>query len=72
MPYSDHHKLQFRLEAFNVLNHPVWSNPQGNILAGAAFAGQPSSNAHQGFGVVSSTATGIGMRQVQLALKYSF
>jgi hypothetical protein len=70
MPYSEHHKLQFRLEAFNVLNHPVWSNPNGNILAGAAFPGQPSTNSHQGFGTIAGTA--VNMRQVQLALKYSF
>jgi hypothetical protein len=64
------HRLQFRIEAFNVLNHPVWSAPNGNILAGATFPGQPATNAHQGFGVVSGTA--IAMRQLQMALKYSF
>jgi hypothetical protein len=70
MPYRESHRLQFRLEAFNVLNHPVWSAPSGNILAGAAFPGQPATNAHQGFGVISGTA--IAMRQLQMALKYSF
>jgi Carboxypeptidase regulatory-like domain len=70
MPYREGHTLQVRIEAFNVMNHPVWSNPNGNILAGAAFAGQPSTNPHQGFGVISGTA--IPMRQVQLALKYFF
>jgi hypothetical protein len=70
MPFKEGHSLQFRLEAFNVMNHPVWSNPNGNILAGAAFPGQPSTNAHQGFGVVSGTA--IPMRQIQIALKYHF
>jgi hypothetical protein len=70
MPYKENHALQFRFEAFNVMNHPVWTAPNGNILAGSAFPGQPSTNAHQGFGVISGTA--IAMRQVQLALKYSF
>ena len=70
MPYKEGHTVQFRLEAFNVLNHPVWSAPNGNILAGTAFPGQPSTNSHQGFGVISSTA--IPMRQVQMALKYFF
>ncbi|MEO7143144.1 MAG: hypothetical protein ABI165_06520, partial [Bryobacteraceae bacterium] len=69
MPYNEGHLLQFRVEAFNVLNHPILSDPNGNILAGAPFPGQPSTNAHQGFGQI----TGAGnMRQIQLALKYSF
>jgi len=70
MPHSEQHVLQFRVEAFNVLNHPSWYRPQPNILAGAAFPGAPANAAHQGFGVISDTA--IPMRQVQLALKYSF
>jgi hypothetical protein len=70
MPFKEGHLLKFRLEAFNVLNHPSWSNPNGNILAGAAFPGQPSTNPHQGFGVISGTA--VQMRQIQVALKYTF
>jgi hypothetical protein len=70
MPYKEDHILQFRLETFNVLNHPNWGMPGLNILSGSAFPGQPGTNAHQNFGVVSSTQ--VGMRQVQLGLKYSF
>jgi hypothetical protein len=70
MPYSEHHFVQFRLEAFNALNHPNWQMPSLNILSGSAFAGQPGTNAHQGFGVVGATST--PMRQVQLGLKYVF
>jgi len=70
MPQNEQHVVQFRLEAFNVLNHPVWDRPQANILAGAPFPGAPANAAHQGFGVINNTA--IPMRQVQLALKYSF
>jgi len=61
---------KFRVEAFNALNHPSWGAPQGNILAGAPFQGPAPNAAHQGFGVISTTA--IPMRQLQLALKYSF
>ena len=57
MPYSEQHALQFRFEAFNVLNHPVWGAPNGNILS-------------SGFGTVTGTA--VAMRQLQLALKYFF
>jgi hypothetical protein len=70
MPYNERHSLQFRMEAFNALNHPSWGAPTGNILSGAAFAGQPSDAAHQGFGVI--TTTSVPMRQLQLGLKYSF
>jgi hypothetical protein len=63
LPFKEGHRLQLRFEAFNVLNHPVWAAENGHILAGAAFAGQPGTNAHQGFGVVSGTA--IAMRQLQ-------
>lgn len=70
MPFNERHSLQFRAEAFNVFNHPVWGAPNGNILAGAAFPGANAKAAHQGFGIISSTA--IPMRQLQLGLKYSF
>jgi hypothetical protein len=70
MPFKENHTLQFRLEAFNVLNHPNWSMPGLNILSGAAQAGQPATAAHQNFGVVTGTTT--AMRQIQLGLKYSF
>ena len=72
MPYKETHQLQFRAEAFNLLNHPNWGGPNANILAGAAFPGAPSNAAHQGFGVISTLAFGIPMRQMQLGLKYTF
>ncbi|HSE20463.1 MAG TPA: carboxypeptidase regulatory-like domain-containing protein [Pyrinomonadaceae bacterium] len=70
MPYSEHHSVQLRLEAFNVFNHPSWGAPNANILAGTSFPGAPSNAAHQGFGIISTTA--IPMRQLQLGIKYSF
>ena len=57
MWFSEQHTLQFRFEAFNVLNHPVWGAPNSNILS-------------SGFGTVTGTA--VPMRQLQLALKYFF
>jgi hypothetical protein len=59
MFYSEQHALQFRFEAFNVLNHPVWGPPNNNTQS-------------TGFGSITSTATGVPMRQLQLALKYFF
>jgi hypothetical protein len=57
MPYKESHMLQFRFEAFNALNHPVWGTPNSNVLS-------------SGFGTITSTA--VSMRQLQMALKYSF
>ena len=57
MFYKESHILQFRVEAFNAMNHPVWSNPNANILSA-------------GFGSITGTA--IPMRQMQVALKYVF
>jgi len=71
MPYKEKHQVQFRAEAFNLLNHPNWGGPNGSIQAGAAIPGQPTA-AHQGFGVINSLAFGIPMRQLQLGMKYTF
>jgi outer membrane receptor protein involved in Fe transport len=56
MPWENH-RLQFRFEAFNILNHPVWGIPNANVLSA-------------GFGTITGTA--VSMRQIQMALKYAF
>jgi hypothetical protein len=70
MPYKEGHVVQFRFEAFNVLNHPNWGMPNLNTLSGATVAGKTARDSHQNFGVVTGTAT--AMRQIQLGLKYTF
>jgi len=65
--------VQFRADAFNILNHPNFINPS------AAYGGPgPSGNTTGTTGVISSTvaagtstATGAN-RQLQLSLRYSF
>jgi hypothetical protein len=54
--------IQFRAEAFNILNHPSFQNPNTTIFAGTAL------NASAG----KITATNSQPRQVQLALKVLF
>jgi carboxypeptidase family protein/TonB-dependent receptor-like protein len=67
MPWSDHHKLQFRWEAFNAFNHVDFAAPgdptsitdSNNILLNPAA-----------FGVI--TATAHSPRQMQFSLRYDF
>jgi hypothetical protein len=70
MPKLENHQLQFRMEAFNLLHHPNWGAPNGHVLSGAAFPGQPATSPHQNFGVITPTAQ--NLRQLQLGLKYRF
>lgn len=55
--FNEQHRLQFRWEAFNVPNHPNWSNPNTTVTSSA-------------YGSIGGTRT--NMRQMQLALKYIF
>lgn len=52
------YNLQFRIEAFNALNHTQWGTPNTSIQGGS------------GFGTI--TSTGVSARQVQLAAKFYF
>ena len=54
----ENRELQFRWEAYNLLNHPVWGFPGANLSNTGTF------------GRISSTA--ISMRQMQFALKFVF
>jgi hypothetical protein len=55
---TESQRLEFRWEAFNAANHPVWGTPNTNANAPAQF------------GVITGTRT--NMRQMQFALKYVF
>jgi hypothetical protein len=58
--HNERYNVQFRLEAFNALNHPLFAAPDTNIN---------DSN----FGIVTSTNGNVtAERQVQLALKFLF
>ena len=53
------YNLQFRVESFNSMNHPLFNAPNTNIQNGSAF------------GTITSTNSNvIASRQVQLAVKF--
>jgi len=56
-PITETHKLQFRVEAFNVLNHPNWGGPNADFNSST-------------FGFITGKSG--DKRQLQLALKYIF
>jgi hypothetical protein len=54
---TERQRVEFRWEAFNLMNHPNWSNPNTSFTSSA-------------FSTIGGTRT--SMRQMQLALKYVF
>ena len=67
--------LQFRLEAFNLLNHPNFADPNTNMAqsnwnaAGANSIPTPGGGA---FGTITELRSTVPMRQLQLGLKINF
>jgi hypothetical protein len=74
---TENKKLEFRFEALNAFNHPVWTftggpadgsfDPSGSVSNGSCPIGQNCSNPT--FGKITGAQ---GARQLQLALKFYF
>jgi len=60
-PFTEARRLEFRAEAFNLTNSPIWAAPNNNISTSGAL-----------FGVVNNTVTGYAPRQLQFALKFYY
>ena len=75
---SEQFRVQFRAEAFNILNHPSFQNPSGTAASpfnpnlGAANPLIPTSGVSPNGSVGRINATNSQPRQIQLALKVVF
>jgi hypothetical protein len=69
-PFSERLKLQFRAEAFNILNHPNFGRVDGQF--GDATFGQATGTLASTLGVLSPLYQQGGPRSMQFALKLLF
>lgn len=68
-PLHESLSAEFRAEAFNVMNTPVFNTPGITI---SAFNPDGSASNAGSFGTITSTAVGTTGRQIQFALKFLF
>jgi hypothetical protein len=66
-PLHERLAMIFRVEAFNVLNHPSFEPPGGN-----GYAGSSTSLSSSTFGEITSTPINYGARIFQGAVKFTF
>jgi hypothetical protein len=75
LPKENWH-VQFRVEAYNVLNHENFANPTGNFTIvqqpGTTTTGAVSTFGYQTFGEITSTNTASAPRVLQMALRFTF
>jgi len=69
--FGDRAHLVFRTDAFNLFNHPNFSNPLGFLEFGTAYL-QSSQMLNQGLGGLNSLFQEGGPRSLQVSLKLSF
>jgi len=70
-PLKDRLNLQFRADAFNILNHPNFTNPQGFIEFGSSQL-QSSQMLNAGLGGLNPLFQQGGPRSLQLSLRVTF
>ncbi len=71
-PIHEGFGLQFRAEAYNLFNHPVYGNVRSSLSDGAALFGQPSNTLNNQLGSLAALYQTGGPRSLQLALKLHF
>ena len=70
-PLTERLNLQFRADAFNLLNHPNFTNPAGYIQFGPSQL-QSSETLNEGLGGLNPLFQEGGPRSLQLSLKLTF
>ncbi len=68
MPWKETHRIQFRAEAFNLLNHENFADPSNN----ASAVNNNNNIFNSNFGIITTSANGAAPRQMQFALRYEF
>jgi len=71
-PITENINLQFRADAFNVLNHPNFSNPDPNLSNSGSTFGLTSQMLNGGLGGLTPLYQIGGPRSLQLSLKLFF
>jgi hypothetical protein len=68
LPFGGARRLELRVEAGNILNHPVFSNPDGNVQSGTfgQILGIPG-----GGGTINANASYVE-RQIRLGARFTF
>ena len=70
--FTERWYLQFRFEAFNAANHPVWGDPGVLLNANRLTAAGVPIPGTGAFGQITTTRNGIDMRELQFSLKLIF
>lgn len=69
---TEHLNLQFRMEAFNVLNHPVFGNVYGDMSLGESNFGHAYNLQNSQLGGLNSLYQVGGPRSLQISIKLHF
>ena len=71
-PFNERVGLQFRAEAYNILNHPIYGNIYNTLSVGSSLFGQAYNTESSQLGGLSSIYQVGGPRSMQVSLKLHF
>jgi hypothetical protein len=70
--FTESRYVQLRLDAFNTFNHPNFGDPGNRVNANQLDASGVPVPGTGSFGRITSTKTGVDMRELQVSLKVVF